>query len=139
MGSLVTMSIGELARHVGGSARSLRYYEQQGLLSPPRDHHGNRVYDEVSIIRARNVKQLIDVGLTSKDIAHYVENGCLDRPLDESPRCSGELDTARERLSRLDDRIARLQSLRERLALHHSELTSSVVPDEGGKSADRTG
>lgn len=134
MSHLKTMQIGELAKHIGVTSRSLRYYEQQGLLTPSRGTNGYRLYDPLSIIRADNIKQLFEVGLTSRDVLHYIENGCLDQPLIESPRCAGELDTARERLSGLDERISRLQSLRERLAAHQTAVAHSIEAD--GHSPD---
>jgi len=126
MTQLMAVQIGELAKHIGVSTRSLRYYEQQGLLSPSRDENGYRIYDQLSIVRANNIKQLFEVGLTSADVIHYIENGCLDQPLTESPRCPAELDTVQERLSGLDERIARLQSLRERLVSHRAELANAI-------------
>ena len=38
------MKIGELAEKSGVSVRSLRYYEQQGLLQPGRLMNGYRMY-----------------------------------------------------------------------------------------------
>ena len=136
MSNVTKVQIGELAKRIGVSARSLRYYEQQGLLSPSRGDNGYRIYDELSIVRAKNIKQLFEAGLTSADVIQYIENGCLDRPLAESPPCSAELDTVQERLSGLDERIARLQSLRERLVSHHTELAHAIeaekVPESRG-------
>ncbi|WP_329018006.1 MerR family transcriptional regulator [Streptomyces sp. NBC_00690] len=122
------MRIGELAERIGASTRSLRYYEEQGLLSPSRDSNGYRDYDEAALVRARNIKELLDVGLTTDDVLRYAELGCLERPLTTAPRCRGELNTARERLESLDRRISRLQEVRDRLAQHSGELEASMAP-----------
>lgn len=121
--------IGQLARRVGVSPRSLRYYEQQGLLSPARDGNGYRVYDRLCEVRARNVKELLELGFTSADISHHAAQGCLDRPLVETPPCSAELDTVRSRLSGLDERIDRLQRLRDRLADHGTALEREIAAE----------
>lgn len=121
--------IGELARRVGVSPRSLRYYEQQGLLAPARDGNGYRIYDQLCEIRARNVKELLELGFTSADISRHAAQGCLDRPLTEMPTCSAELDTVRSRLSGLDERIDRLQRLRDRLADHGTELEREIAAE----------
>ncbi|MEU0988837.1 MerR family transcriptional regulator [Streptomyces sp. NPDC005953] len=123
------MRIGELAEQIGASTRSLRYYEEQGLLAPSRDSNGYRVYDDVALVRAINIKELLAVGLTTEDVLHYLKRGCLDRPLEESRRCNGELDTVRKRLESLDSRISRLQELRDRLAQHSADLEASVETD----------
>jgi DNA-binding transcriptional MerR regulator len=47
------MKIGELAQQAGVSVRALRYYEEQGLLSPERTPSGQRRYteDTVEVVR----------------------------------------------------------------------------------------
>ncbi|MFD0772348.1 MerR family transcriptional regulator [Streptomonospora algeriensis] len=135
----MTMQIGELAKHIGVSTRSLRYYEKQGLLSPYRNEKGYRVYDQLAIVRAGNIKNLLQAGLTTEDVLHYIDNGCLDRPLAESPRCSAELDTVRERLAGLDERIVRLQRLRDRLASHESDLEKTLVASREVQHGDSPG
>lgn len=124
--------IGELARRVGVSPRSLRYYEQQGLLSPARDANGYRVYDRLCEIRARNVKDLLELGLTSADILTHAVKGCLDQPLTQTPPCAAELHTVRSRLSGLDERIDQLRRLRDRLADHGTELERELASDHRG-------
>jgi len=44
------MRIGELARFTGVSARSLRHYEDAGLINPDRLDSGYRDYDESQVI-----------------------------------------------------------------------------------------
>lgn len=127
------MRIGELAERVGASTRALRYYEQQGLLSPARDSNGYREYDETALVRTRNIRELLAVGLTTEDVLHYLERGCLERPLAQTPRCSGERDTIHRRLESLDHRISRLQELRDRLARHGAAVDAAVqAPGTGG-------
>ena len=38
------LKIGDVARQLGTTARTLRYYEEQGLLTPPRTAKGTRLY-----------------------------------------------------------------------------------------------
>lgn len=122
------MLIGELAEHIGTSPRSLRHYEQQGLLEPARDANGYRVYDDVAVIRAANIRDLLDTGLTTADVLQYDRRDCLDRPLADSPRCTGEIETARRRLETLDQLIARLQRTRDRLAEQSGTLETGAGP-----------
>jgi MerR family transcriptional regulator, copper efflux regulator len=118
--------IGELAALVGASTRALRYYEQQGLLSSTRDDNGYRQYDEGALVRVRNIRDLLDVGLTTEDVRGFLEQGCLERPLARTPRCTGERDTIRNRLESLDGRISRLQEVRDRLARHGAGVEAAV-------------
>lgn len=121
------MRIGELARRTGVSARSVRYYEQQGLISAERAYNGYREYDELAAIRVGNIRDLLEIGLTTPDIRLYLERGCLDRPLTDTPYCASELNTVRARLVNLDDRIERLQQIRERLAGHQARVEQAVA------------
>ncbi|MER5739020.1 MerR family transcriptional regulator [Streptomyces sp. NPDC002262] len=108
------MRIGELARRTGVSARSLRHYEQAGLVSSSRAANGYRVYDETAVVRVANIRYLLDAGLTLDDVAAF--RSCLDGDL-PSVRPSGRgLEIARERLAVLDARIAAQTAARDRLA-----------------------
>jgi len=57
--------IGELAKRTGVSERSLRYYEEQGLLSPTRTPAGYRVYAETDVDVVRHVQMLLSAGLNT--------------------------------------------------------------------------
>jgi DNA-binding transcriptional MerR regulator len=62
------LSIGDLSSHTGVSPRSLRYYEEQGLLSARRTPAGHRRYDPSSVDRVALVQRLFAAGLTSSEI-----------------------------------------------------------------------
>jgi DNA-binding transcriptional MerR regulator len=70
--------IGDLAQQTGVSVRSLRYYEEQGLLVAQRTGRGQRTYDEDAVARVRLLRQLYNAGLTSTTIATVMP--CVDRP-----------------------------------------------------------
>jgi len=53
------MRIGEMARLVGVSERTLRYYEELGLVMATRQNpRGSRHYDEVQVARVLRIKEL---------------------------------------------------------------------------------
>jgi DNA-binding transcriptional MerR regulator len=62
------MRIGELARRTGVSERSLRYYEQQGLLDAERSPGGHREYPERAVDRVVRIQVLFAAGLNSATI-----------------------------------------------------------------------
>lgn len=65
MGSI---KIGELANRTGVSIRSLRYYEQQGLLVSMRSPGGHRMYPETAVDRVIRIQELYAAGLNSAKI-----------------------------------------------------------------------
>jgi DNA-binding transcriptional MerR regulator len=97
------MRIGELARRTGASERSLRYYEQQGLLRAERTPGGHREYGDWAIDRVIRVQALYAAGLNSKTIASLLP--CM-RDADggpnefATPRLVRELISERERIDR---------------------------------------
>lgn len=95
------MRIGELARRTGVSERSLRYYEQHGLLAPTRTPTGQREYTERAVDRVIHIQELYAAGLRSSTIAGLLP--CMrdtdGGPAPEStPRLVAELNAERERL-----------------------------------------
>jgi DNA-binding transcriptional MerR regulator len=104
--------IGELSKRTGVSARSLRYYEEQGLLTSTRSEAGQRHYAEADVQRVALIRQLFDAGLSSRVIATVLP--CVDVP--------GDLDIAEETYAamrrerdRIDAGIAHLIETRDAL------------------------
>ena len=55
------MKIGDVAREVGTTTRTIRYYEEIGLLEAgDRPAGGQRVYDEADVERLREILRLKD-------------------------------------------------------------------------------
>lgn len=72
------MRIGELSRRTGVSVRSLRYYEEQGLLAPDRTPGGQREFADAAVDRVILVQQLFAAGLRSQRIAQILP--CMRAP-----------------------------------------------------------
>jgi DNA-binding transcriptional MerR regulator len=60
--------IGDLAAAAGVSTRALRYYEEQGMLTPGRSAGGHRHYESDAVERVRWIQRLFAAGLSSKAI-----------------------------------------------------------------------
>ncbi|KAB7756290.1 MerR family transcriptional regulator [Mycolicibacterium mucogenicum] len=104
------MRIGELARRTGVSERSLRYYEQRGLLASDRTPTGQREYVDAAVDRVIHIQELFAAGLGSESIAKLLP--CM-RDADGGPA-----ETATPRL--VEDLVAE----RSRLEKQIRELTS---------------
>ncbi|MGX1884770.1 MerR family transcriptional regulator [Streptomyces sp. NPDC055287] len=120
------MFIGELARRTGVSARSLRYYEQQGLLRPQRRASGYREFDEPDVAAVRRVRILLAAGLNT-DLIREVLPCMADEGAILAPTCeemAQDLKHERERLNRsieqLQDAHAMLSSI-----IHAGKLISA--------------
>ena len=97
------LQIGEVADRTGVTQRTLRFYEERGLLKPPsRMDGGFRLYSEDDVDRVEQIKRLQSLlGLTLAEIKDMVEaeevNEEAARHLPPRPRC-------RERIARVKKR-----------------------------------
>ena len=93
------MKIGELSEATGASPRSLRYYEQQGLITAERGLNGYREYAEADVEKVRRIKALLDVGLPTATIRDIL-------PCDGTGPQADSCAALMERISGLRDRLA---------------------------------
>jgi DNA-binding transcriptional MerR regulator len=97
------MRIGDLARRTGVSTRSLRYYEEQGLLVSERTPGGQREYADRAVDRVLRIQELFAAGLSSRKIARLLP--CM-RDADggpseiATPQLLTDLTEERERIDR---------------------------------------
>jgi DNA-binding transcriptional MerR regulator len=115
------MRIKALSDRTGVSARLLRYYEEQGLLRPARRDNGYRDYDETMVERVRQIRGLLDAGLTTEIIRDVLP--CLAQAADRSypapdfvTRVEQERDRMAERIDCLTRNKAALDAYLEALA-----------------------
>ncbi|MEU5087720.1 MerR family transcriptional regulator [Streptomyces sp. NPDC021356] len=92
------MRIGALASRTGVSVRSLRYYEEQGLLRSARSPSGQRHYTEEDVERVAFIQRLYAAGLSSRTIIDLLP--CVDMPSEETS------DAALERMAQERDRLS---------------------------------
>ncbi|MEV4470351.1 MerR family transcriptional regulator [Nonomuraea sp. NPDC049504] len=108
------MLIGELARASGVTVRALRYYEQQGLLRPERTSNGYRHYDRGAVSTVRNIRLLLSNGFTAQDVRGFLP--CLEGDdVALGPACPPSVEAVTRKVADLDERIAELSAVRDRL------------------------
>ncbi|HET9109775.1 MAG TPA: MerR family transcriptional regulator [Ktedonobacterales bacterium] len=113
------LRIDEVARRTGLTKRTLRYYEELGLLEPAQRSEGNyRLYSESDIDTLEHIKAMRDLlGLELKEVRELVEAEMERERIREQWRADADPEW---RLSALDEveAVARreLELLKERLA-----------------------
>lgn len=72
---LRTLRIGELAARVGVTTRTIRYYEERGLLGPgERTRGAHRLYGETDVLRLRELLRMRDLlGLSLDELVELAE------------------------------------------------------------------
>ncbi|BFH69683.1 hypothetical protein J27TS7_00140 [Paenibacillus dendritiformis] len=83
------MRISELSRLTGVSIRSLRYYEDKGLLAPSRTDSGYRVYGEEDVERVRQIQFYLHMGVHTEELASLFQR-CAGFPGNGEPACAEE-------------------------------------------------
>ncbi|NEB92641.1 MerR family transcriptional regulator [Streptomyces bauhiniae] len=115
------MRIGDAAAAVGTTPRALRFYEQRGLLPPPRrTGAGQREYGPGELALLGVIRRLLALGLTVSDLAAIADRLPLlaedARPCG-TPEREGAVGAVvvERRIALLDAEIARLTRLRDAL------------------------
>lgn len=102
----MSWSIAEVARMSGVTARTLRHYDDIGLLAPARvGANGYRYYDEEQLLRLQQILVLREFGLSLAEIAESVDSE--PDTLAALKRQYMRLRTERDRLDRMADTVAR--------------------------------
>lgn len=120
------MRVSEMAEQVGTSAKTIRFYEAEGILpSPPRAANGYRDYADADVCRARMVVALRGLGI---DLA---EAGRL-AGLCASGRCDDTMvdlaATIPQRRRAIADAIAELRHADSELEIMETALARGTTP-----------
>jgi MerR family transcriptional regulator, repressor of the yfmOP operon len=121
--------IGELAAKVGLTERTIRYYEELGLLeSVKRLDGGVRVYTDDDVRRLKYIAKLKMLGLTLQEMLelermyrHHRSNRSV------LPRLIELLDA---HLATLSDRMMELGALRDEIRAYREHVTQRLLEKE---------
>ena len=126
MPTKLNFKIGDLARRLGITTRTIRYYEELGLLdSQDRPNGEHRTFSERIMIKLKRIQQLKDYGLTLTEIAEIFELSKKDRSGDEVRILL---------LSKYQNRMAKAIKKREVIDKYISELSWHIEQLENVKN-----
>lgn len=98
-------SIQQIARLAGTTSRTLRHYDELGLVPPSRiGSNGYRYYDELALVRLQRVLLLRELGLGLPEIKDV-----LDREVEEVSALTTHLSLLRQEQDRLARQIAAVE------------------------------
>lgn len=116
-----SFKIGELARLYGIGADTIRYYEEQGLLSPGRGENGYRQYSLHDIWRMNVIRDLRGLGFSVERIRAYLQNHSVEST------CT----LLEEELHAIDGRLADLGALRKNVQSRLANLREAGAHPAG--------
>ncbi len=124
------LRIQEVAAQIGTTPRSVRYWEEQGLLRPAARSEGDyRLYDATDVERLRFIKALRDdAGFSLAEIAQLLEDEAARERGHEAYHATTDPG---ERLRILRDRVGRYEHQIEMLQTKIERLQAMVDETEG--------
>jgi DNA-binding transcriptional MerR regulator len=119
--------IGELANTLGLTTRTLRYWEEVGIIeSVPRLDGATRGYTPYFVRRIRFIMKLKDFGLTIKEMQDlYVAYGEAKQTERMIPRLVEILD---DHINKVDEKMAKLASLRKDIVEYRQKINARISP-----------
>ena len=107
------MRITEAAERTGLTTRTLRYYEEEGLLRPERTAGGHREYSDASIDRVLFILRLRSAGLEMRSVrmalssveADIISPEAIERLRADRNRLTERIEMAHHARDRLDELI----------------------------------
>ena len=115
------MNIGDVAERAGLPAKTIRYYEDIGLVRPARDANGYRRFMEQDLHKLAFLGRARALGFSLEDC-----RGLLALYEDESRASADVRGIAKEHLQRIDEKIRQLRAMRDML----SDLVEACAGDE---------
>jgi DNA-binding transcriptional MerR regulator len=132
-----TYAIGEISRMVDLSQRTIRYYEEIGLLhSVRRIENGKRVYTDHDVRRLKFINRLKVLGLSLAEMVDLEKIYRKQRNNREIlPKLLEILD---QRAAQIDERIAQLTALKKEIREYQHRLRDKVLLDAAGEAPPTT-
>lgn len=114
------MNIGDVASRTGLPAKTIRYYEEIGLITPQRDLNGYRRFREQDLHKLTFLGRARALGFTIEDCR------TLLALYEDQSRASADVkQVARDHLARIETKIADLIAMRDTL----TELVDACAGD----------
>ena len=106
------MTIGEVAKKMGVTVRTLQYYDKEGLLSPStQSEGGRRLYSNKDLITLHQILSLKSLGFTLDDIKERLIK--LETPKDVANALSEQANDIRNKIKNLQDSLKAIEQLKE--------------------------
>lgn len=119
------ISIGDLAKSLGLTTRTLRYWEESGIIeAAPRSDGSNRFYTQDIAKRVRFIIKLKELGLTIQELQDlYTAYGEVKRTDQMIPALVQVLD---KHINLVDEKMARMASLRKDIVEYRQRMYSKL-------------
>ena len=122
------LQIGEVAERTDVTQRTLRFYEEKGLLKPPsRMDGGFRLYSEADVKRVTQIRRLQDLlGVALADIKEMVDAEEMLRELRAQYDPESDVAEKRRQLEKAKEVVEAQYSIVQQKMVHLDEMKSQL-------------
>ncbi len=105
------MTVGEVAKKVGTTVRTLQYYDKEGLLSPSAESEGGRrLYTDKDLVILHQILSLKSLGFSLNDIKQRLIP--LETPTDVATALTKQADSIQEKIEQLTASLTAIEQLK---------------------------
>jgi DNA-binding transcriptional MerR regulator len=105
------MTVGELAKKMNTTVRTLQYYDREGLLSPSAESEGGRrLYTDADSITLHQIQAMKHLGFSLDDIKNRLVS--LDSPTKVAGALAEQAQAIRERIESLSESLESVEALK---------------------------
>ncbi len=129
MAKMKRYKIGEIAKIVNLTPRTIRYYEEIGLLnSVKRIENGRRVYTDEDIRRLKFIKRLKLLGLSLKEMAELEKIYSINKS--NKKALERLLELLKIHVENIDKRIENLQKLKKEILEYSKRIEQKIEKEK---------
>lgn len=105
------MTVGEAARKMGVTVRTLQYYDKEGLLSPSAESEGGRrLYTNKDMVMLHQILSLKSLGFSLEDIKQRLIS--LETPDDVARALTNQANDIRQKIEQLTASLTTIEQLK---------------------------
>lgn len=105
------MTVGEVAKKMGITVRTLQYYDKEGLLSPSAESEGGRrLYTDKDLVTLHQIISLKSLGFSLNDIKQRLIS--LETPADVAKALAEQADDIRKKIEQLKASLTTIEQLK---------------------------
>lgn len=116
------MNIGKLSKEAEVSVRTLRYYEEIGLMPKAKRQGIYRVYEQDDFDKVKFIKNAKQLGFSLKEILEFVH--IYNKPIEK--RCQASLQFVRAKAELVKYEISALEQKLQRLELLENDIINVI-------------
>lgn len=105
------MTVGEVAKKMGVTVRTLQYYDKEGLLSPSAESEGGRrLYSDKDLVLLHQIVSLKSLGFSLEDIKGRLIS--LETPADVANALTEQAEDIRKKIEQLTASLSAIEQLK---------------------------